>query len=360
MEERKAPAGPPTYRGGKRIRPWPRFLRLYPRRLTPPGIVPLGVLRLGVLRLGIVLLGIVLLGIVTATAASSASADCRDRPLREAARALVGHRLAPDQLLSAVRRHGSDAPVVDALALAAPDERRRRHFLRAVRRRRGPRIRCGEARKARARLLLVAPDRGSLVELGPARFAIRLAPGFVAPQVAVETARGSVRRRRVGERASFSLLPDERDWRSIQLLATGPMGLQMIRHRYRRHARRRPAPWRSRPAPSLRDNRLLGEVARAQAEVLCRSGVAGHRDGASAGPVSRLRAAGLRARHVGEVAAVAEDAAAAVRALYQSPAHRAALLEPRFTDIGVGWAAGISPSARCCLVVLLAAWPRPF
>jgi uncharacterized protein YkwD len=59
---------------------------------------------------------------------------------------------------------------------------------------------------------------------------------------------------------------------------------------------------------------------------------------------------------VGEAVARASDEPSATAALLASPSHRRALVDRRFTDVGLGRAR--ASDGHTCLVVLLAAWPR--
>lgn len=56
----------------------------------------------------------------------------------------------------------------------------------------------------------------------------------------------------------------------------------------------------------------------------------------SGGPAERIAGAGVQALAVGENLATASTLVNAHRALWASPSHRSALLEPRFTSVGVG------------------------
>ncbi|MBC7171378.1 MAG: CAP domain-containing protein [Polyangiaceae bacterium] len=107
---------------------------------------------------------------------------------------------------------------------------------------------------------------------------------------------------------------------------------------------------------ALRPNRLLDAEARAHAQDVCREGRAAHRlrDG---DPEERLARRGITARVVGETVARARTVARALAALAESPSHRLTLVDRRFTDGGYGVAS--DRSGGRCVVVLLAAWPRP-
>ena len=72
-------------------------------------------------------------------------------------------------------------------------------------------------------------------------------------------------------------------------------------------------------------------------------------------PEARLRRRHVVARVVGEVVARARTEDEAFDALLASPSHRRALVDRRFTDVGVGTA---RRGASLCVVIDLAAWPR--
>lgn len=106
-------------------------------------------------------------------------------------------------------------------------------------------------------------------------------------------------------------------------------------------------------ASSLRPNRLLSEAAARHAQNVCRSGRASHV--IRQWPEDRMRQLGLRARHLGEVVARAASTSDALEALAQSPSHRLALVDRRFTDVGH---ASVRRGDTSCVVVFLAAWPQ--
>jgi uncharacterized protein YkwD len=107
----------------------------------------------------------------------------------------------------------------------------------------------------------------------------------------------------------------------------------------------------------LRVNRLLARVAAGHAAAVCAAGHAAHVLPVDGGPHDRIARAGLVARVVGEAVARGADLGAALRALVRSPSHVATLIDRRLTDIGVGVAR--TPGNAVCVVVALAAWPRP-
>jgi uncharacterized protein YkwD len=109
-------------------------------------------------------------------------------------------------------------------------------------------------------------------------------------------------------------------------------------------------------ARGLRVHTLLTEVATAHAQQVCAEGRIAHELTPGADPEQRLRTRGVSARRVGETIARERSAGGALQRMLQSPAHRLTLLEPGFTDFGLGEAR--DERGRVCLVVLLAAWPR--
>ena len=106
----------------------------------------------------------------------------------------------------------------------------------------------------------------------------------------------------------------------------------------------------------LRPNRLLREAAGQHAAEVCAKGKVAHEIEAGSGPDARLAQAGLDARVLGEAIARADGTEAALDALKNSPSHLYTLLDPRFTDFGVGVAE--DSAQKYCYVVLLCAWPR--
>ncbi|MFK7989221.1 MAG: CAP domain-containing protein, partial [Sandaracinaceae bacterium] len=95
--------------------------------------------------------------------------------------------------------------------------------------------------------------------------------------------------------------------------------------------------------------------ARRHAERTCASGRVSHLD-EEGDPEARLAREGIRARHVGETIARAETPSRGWAGMIQSPSHRAALSDRRFTDVGI--AEVDDDAGHTCQVVLLAAWPR--
>jgi uncharacterized protein YkwD len=106
----------------------------------------------------------------------------------------------------------------------------------------------------------------------------------------------------------------------------------------------------------MRANRLLREAASQHAAEVCAKGKVAHEVEAGVGPDARLARAGLDARVLGEAIARADGTESALDALKNSPSHLYTLLDPRFTDFGVGVAQ--DGAQKFCYVVLLCAWPR--
>jgi uncharacterized protein YkwD len=107
---------------------------------------------------------------------------------------------------------------------------------------------------------------------------------------------------------------------------------------------------------TLRPNQALASSAQRHAQRICELGKIGHRVDQGEDPETRLREEHITARSVGEAVARAESADAALKAVFESPSHRLAVTDRRFTDAGIGQAH--DTKGHTCLVVLLASWPR--
>ncbi|MGF1469902.1 MAG: CAP domain-containing protein [Sandaracinaceae bacterium] len=311
------------------------------------------------------------LAIALFSPASGAAQDCTpDEVLGEVAALLVlsGERSG---LLDRARRAGSDVPVVEMLTGPARRPARRRAFLARVAADRQAPLVCGEAQGADRWVLLAAPRAGRLVPLPDGALAVELAGGWTDGEVVVVDDHGTPWRRPVRAGEVVDLPADLVSPVAVQLLATGPRGpvpvaeLRLGITAPRRVTSDEPDPdvptalrrLRSRAGRrALRTNALLGRLAEEHAERVCEARQVAHVLPAGEDPEGRLARAGLEARHVGEAIARADTVAGAVRALEESPSHRLALLDRRFTDVGVGQAQ--DEAGRDCLVVLLAAWPR--
>ena len=297
--------------------------------------------------------------------ASSARAQCDDAALsRAAADLLLSGERSGAALLDAARRAGSDAPVIDALEQRRQDPARRARWLAGLGERRRAPIVCGEAEGEVTRLVLAAPRAGSLRWAGRRRIEVHVEPGLRDARVFVSDGRGSIWQAPAAR--DLSIPDDLREPLRVQLVAADARGPHPIAELALGEPPPPPAQsrlplldridWLRAPSASpLRPNRLLARVAALQAERVCAEGRLAHvsRQG---DPRSRLAGAGIVARHVGEALARAADDPSAFAALASSPSHHAALVDPRFTDVGVGRAE--APDG-VCLAVVLAAWPRP-
>ncbi len=119
--------------------------------------------------------------------------------------------------------------------------------------------------------------------------------------------------------------------------------------------RRAARPSRSVQGPvDLRENTLLQELASTRASATCQSNQLVHQTRVGT-PDAFLLRHGLSSRFVGEALAIDDSEEAAWQSLLESPSHRFALLQHRFTDIGVDV---VHEGERVCVAVLLAERPR--
>lgn len=242
---------------------------------------------------------------------------------------------------------------------------------------------CGRALGESGELVIAAPRaaRLQLRQHDTTRVFGWLAPGFDEPVLVVLGADGQLSRR-VVSRAMLSAGVDldrsvQRPAR-LQLVATGRFGPRPVAERVvlgnaprsvARSSGLPPSPdpqapirgslnrlRRARGVPAVRRHALLRRLAAEHAYKVCESGRVAHALAIGADPTARLEARGVRAQRVGETVARAEGPAAAFAALTQSPSHLLALVEPGFTDAGVGVAT--DATGHACVVVLLARWPR--
>ena len=93
-------------------------------------------------------------------------------------------------------------------------------------------------------------------------------------------------------------------------------------------------------AHPLERNPALDEAARVQSDDMAAQGTLAHVSARTGDPASRVRDAGVVAIRLAENIARAEDADAALRSFLASKHHRAELLDPHMTDIGMAAAAG--------------------
>ncbi|MCG8557924.1 MAG: hypothetical protein MJD61_21960 [Proteobacteria bacterium] len=315
-----------------------------------------------------------------------------DALARAASRLIASEGPATAQTVgSAARAEGSDLVDVEALVVPGEGHKRIRAWLLELRRRSDAMLVCGRA-QGLGQTLVLAAARGGALGVGTERRATngslrlwgRLAPGFHTPAIVLADSRGELQRfvPEAAELARGFLLPLPLLPAHIQLVATGPVGPRPVAERIVGAARAdagfgaallfnplRPfnSPHRSPKLllaelrerarlPRLRHNRLLAELAARQAERVCREGRVAHELTPGAGPRNRLARARVRARLVGEALARARTPALAFSALARSPSHRMSLSDRRFTDVGVGSA--VDAQGRCCLAIVLAAWPR--
>lgn len=320
-----------------------------------------------------------------------------DDALSNAAASLLLAGSAPDSraLVTAVREAGSDAVRVHALYLPHDDESAVRKWLREQHAVADAALICGDARGDAGRLLIASARGGTLLPLTASSSVVRgtLSPGFERPELVISSASGKLTRLGLLPSMLGSGVPLAEDLErpaKIQLVAHGPAGPRPVAERVLEGGVRTPAPGAG-PSPLLRgaedaadaegaasvarsiasrvsslrgdhdcsdvrENRLLVAVASRHARDVCESGRLAHELSAGADPETRLRAAGVEARLVGEAIGRAPDAFSAFVSLTESPSHLLTLTERRFTDVGVGVAR--DTYGRSCVVVLLAAWPR--
>jgi hypothetical protein len=335
--------------------------------------------------LWILLLGFLLPASVAADAGTEA-ADCEEEaPLSRAAAELLLQPGTPtsEALTRAVREAGSDLVGVRAFLAGSGQQRELSAWLSHFSDGADARVVCGSAQSAAGRLLLVAARAGSLepIARGAARIRGQVAEGFADPELVVADGDGELQRFAIDRAAlargvdisSELVLPAR-----VQLVARGRLGPRPIAERViaaresggvttfddaalpespgATISQRLDALRGSSERPALRDNAMLARVATAHARAVCARGLVAHELAPGGDPKQRLAAAGVSARRVGETVARAQSAAAAFAAFEHSPSHRLTLLEPDFTDVGIGEAT--DRRDHTCVVVLLAAWPR--
>ncbi len=289
-----------------------------------------------------------------------AHAQCEDNALQDAVTSLLlDQRTDANAIAAALLEAGSDAPHaelrrgttreiaawLDSLELDAP-------------------LACGTAQRD-DQVWALATARGGNLDSVAGGYEVQLAEGFDEPYVVVQNDTGQMLR--LGVRDGRVSVPD--DFGSVtraQLVAHGPAGPRPVAIRSSTNtsavemsgeggARSRLATLRAAYNVSeLRDNALLSREAQRHAERVCRERSARHVLGAG-DPEQRLLRAGISARVVGEAVARARSEDVAFTAIAESPSHRMALVDRRFTDVGLGVARS---RGQRCVVVTLAAWPR--
>lgn len=340
-------------------------------------------------------LGLVLVGALAYTQGARAlELPCRHEDvLAETAANLLmrGGALDPAQLLPEARSLGFDGVALHAHE-GYDDDALRKWIVGQSERADGPLV-CGEASSESRRLIVVAARGGELRrEADVVRG--RLSPGFHAPHLVVEMEDGSLQRVDVGvQRLAEGVRlpgavrehPGAASARRVQLVAEGPHGPRPVAELFLtrealpiarpsavsgpgappRGERKRPIEAllarldgfrHAEGVGSLRPNQALSQSAQRHATRVCELGKVGHRVEGGDDPETRLRAERISARMVGEAVARSDSADAALTAVFESPSHRLAVLDRRFTDAGFGQA--VDDKGHTCLVVLLASWPR--
>jgi uncharacterized protein YkwD len=228
-------------------------------------------------------------------------------------------------------------------------------------------IACGEASSELGSVWLAGPRAGGIDVLStdPLRVSLRAAPGYDMPYLVYQ------REGEAPERLVLDVpLPAQVELEGVvdpalvQLVATGPTGPAPVALR----AVGSPSPptidaddpraWvnalrETFDRPRLRENRLLADAAMRHAEAVCRTGRVGHVATRGDDPTGRLRDQGISARMVGEVVARGHSVFAGLDGLLASPSHLYTILEPRFTDVGIG----ITEGRDSCVCIVFAAWP---
>lgn len=204
----------------------------------------------------------------------------------------------------------------------------------------------------------IAPGQRVAIEL-------TLAPGLGAPRLVVRWPDGHTDRRplqsRDGSLWTATLPPAEDDGTlEIQVLADGDLGAEVVGNLHlevgvaetrAEHPQPTPDPQLPPPArlrwmvnrfrvahgrPALAPDPELDRVALDHCEELALRGVLSHRSASGAELDERLAAAGYRFRVALENLARAGDLGAAHQSLTRSPSHRANLLSPEVSSLGVG------------------------
>ncbi|MDI6894651.1 MAG: CAP domain-containing protein [Bacillota bacterium] len=92
--------------------------------------------------------------------------------------------------------------------------------------------------------------------------------------------------------------------------------------------------------PALQVNPVLVKLARLKSEDMVAKGYFGHMSPTYGSPFAMMDRAGVKYRYAGENLAGAPTVEMAHRALMNSPGHRANILSPHFTHVGIGIARG--------------------
>lgn len=312
-----------------------------------------------------------------------------DEPLSSAAADLLlagNDRPSAAQLVAAVRAENSDAVGLHALFIPASAAIDESAWLSDRRARSDADLICGSAQSEHGKLVIASARAATLAAIDAHARIVRgrLLGGFSNAELVVAGGDGRLVRVGVSGPALEKGVPLGEDVAppfDVQLVATGSAGPRPVAERHvgdgsapRLASAIAEAPEgtagqaqgdlaalvvdlrRAQGRPQLRDNRLLRQAAKDHAVQVCKEGRVAHELDRGHGPPERLAAAGLSARLVGEAIARAPNASAAFEALRHSPSHLLTLLDPRFTDLGVGSAT--DEAGKSCFVVVLCAWPR--
>ncbi|MEM6961926.1 MAG: CAP domain-containing protein [Myxococcota bacterium] len=291
----------------------------------------------------------------------------------------------PQSITRWLRASGSD--LMEAKAFRGPSRLALLRWLRPRIASAEQEISCGFAQNVSGFVVVLAERTGRLRLTDRSAVEVSLSTGYRRPSVVLRDGLGEVRLLPVhGGRAEIpsNLVHPV----TIQLVAVGPSGPQPLAMRtiddgpgvasassdlaeawtppsmprvseqtdeiYRWLASFRDV----RETSGLRRNSLLERAAGSHAAAVCAEGRARHYF--VDGPEDRVSSQGLTARHVGEVVARAPSASQCLEALVRSPSHYVALVDVRFTDVGVGLHREQSESGTemTCVVILFAAWPR--
>ncbi len=306
--------------------------------------------------------------VALAPVAHAQIAGCTDDArLSEAAAALaLDGEPNEETLMQLVRAAGSESPRAHALSVTEAETTRVTEWIALLTERGETPLACGEARVGDRRVIVAAPAAATLAVDG-SHVSGHIADGWHEPLLYAEDADGEVHVMELTSPSFSTSMPDGIDAVRVQIVARGPDGPRPVAERILgareadglashdprglvtelRHASH---------APVLRASRLFDRIAGAHADAICAAGEAAHELQPGRDPSARLREEGVVARHVGEVASRGVDVAHALDALALSPSHRAALVDRRFTDVGIGTATG--EDGYECVVVILTAWPR--
>lgn len=92
----------------------------------------------------------------------------------------------------------------------------------------------------------------------------------------------------------------------------------------------------------------LSQLAERYAEDMIARKFFSHNDPDGRSPFDRMRASGIAYRHAGENLAINDNVAAAQTAFMNSPTHRANVLSPQFTEVGIG--VRVAPNGKTYVV----------